>query len=775
MLKLFRAALAAIALASIATQPVAAQILTTRAYLLPRAQSASVGVAFISSIEATGWSAVAGPALGALPSINNVGGSEFDAGGPTQKTVAVTRQGFDSSGNPVANIVDTLVITKRVRQPVPNFLLADGSRVALSDYVYSTDSIAGVDNGSIETSPKPIGGWAAIDHKVVGNTLTPEIVAFHRNGIAAVVVSAVDSTAAQCATATASLLTDSIHPNDSGRVLAYQPTLNLSACANGTITVNAKVFPRIGTDNATYSASSVLDSSQLAVQTYGFAPQVYLKNAALAAAPVYVSLASTGSAAGGSQACLDETVTSAGVGSTSGVQKVSTTWATAALKPFCGIASATNALKAATALTSGVVDGSVIRVGAGTFPIAAPTSPAQNEGELIIERDPAVARSAAIISGGVSAITFGVKWLRLRDVTFQKSGGSFISLASGGQIGYENAAWDMNGATVTPFARASATYLRVWIDGLTITGTFGASLIPVNNPVMLTRGVTASSTSGSNIGSRMVLGSTFNKVGLSTISNFDGSVVAFNHLFNLGAQLIGLTTTTGFAFVQNEIETTTTTSTKIVGWSSDEPDSASITHLLDWMNSYAGAWNAGRDNVFYDSTPSVYRQHRLNSVVGNIIVSPNIKQDMYISGPPANASNAEAALHIGGFPISHGVGMRGNLIEYADSTGKYFGSTNSDRNFYYPGIGYKSGTQFASPNTTLIASTIVDPLYNAPLATTLTPSSTLASPTYVAGTGGGDYTLKAGSPAKAMVTNCLLPKDIRGNTRAATCSAGANE
>jgi hypothetical protein len=58
-------------------------------------------------------------------------------------TLAVTRQGFDATGA-TASYADTLVVTKRVRQPYPNQATLTATTVSLSDYVYSTDTVVGV-------------------------------------------------------------------------------------------------------------------------------------------------------------------------------------------------------------------------------------------------------------------------------------------------------------------------------------------------------------------------------------------------------------------------------------------------------------------------------------------------------------------------------------------------------------------------------------------------------------------------------------------------------
>jgi len=135
----------------------------------------------LTAIAADGWQAsvVSPPDLSLLP-------------------VAVTRQGFDAAAAPTTH-ADTLYLTKRVRQAYPNQASFTANSQALSDYVYSTDTIVGAVNNSVETSPKPVAAWVTTDRRIVGNSLDIECVAFHRNGrsgkpVACVVFRATDGT-----------------------------------------------------------------------------------------------------------------------------------------------------------------------------------------------------------------------------------------------------------------------------------------------------------------------------------------------------------------------------------------------------------------------------------------------------------------------------------------------------------------------------------------------------------------------------------------------------
>jgi len=106
------------------------------------------------------------------------------------KYLYAIRQGYNTSGG-ATSFTDTLILTQRIRQAYPNHASLDASRVALTDYVYSTDTVTNVTNNSAETSPKPIANWVTPHRAVVGNSISVEIVAAHRNARSGVQVACV--------------------------------------------------------------------------------------------------------------------------------------------------------------------------------------------------------------------------------------------------------------------------------------------------------------------------------------------------------------------------------------------------------------------------------------------------------------------------------------------------------------------------------------------------------------------------------------------------------
>ena len=224
---------------------------------------------------------------GAPPPLSAVAADGWQAtvATPTDLSLApvmLARQGFDATGA-ATSYAESVRLGKRVRQPYPNQATLTANAVALTDYVYSTDTIVGVANNSTEISPKPVANWSLVGRKVVGNALTLELVAFHRNGRAGKPVACVEFRASDgttTVTAKVSTLVVSPEAGDRAAVLVYRATLDITALADGAlITANAKVLPWIG------GAASVLDSAASAVARE-FSPQTYVKNIARAAAPL---------------------------------------------------------------------------------------------------------------------------------------------------------------------------------------------------------------------------------------------------------------------------------------------------------------------------------------------------------------------------------------------------------------------------------------------------------------------------------------------------------
>lgn len=656
--------------------------------------------------------------------------------------VSVSRQGFDAAGA-AATIAETLLTTKRVRQPYPNQATLTASSVALSDYVYSTDTIAGVTNNSAETSPKPVVNWIMPHRLVVGTTLEAEVAAFHRNAsggkqVACVVFTASDGVTSVSATVSAAAVSN--RTGDRNAVLSYKASLDITGLAAGLITLNAKVYPRIG------AAASVADSAADGNAARGFSPRYFLKNTG---AKSYAYVATTGN---------------------DGTGVVSTTAATAAATPFLTVLGAINALHTAIGATSGV-DMGEIRIGndGGTPFVMASTAATRTQkvAALTITRDPAVARANARVSFGLAAfrprlggaltapLTTGA--LLLRDISIVRTGTGTLQGEAATQLeaifddcdfdnGSTNAVWLSNthdyhfGTAFTNLTGNSvlgaATYEHRMLRGVSIQQAFTAAGMSVENYWTI----------GSTIrGVTFAIHPTRASSGGACAFNTLADPPTSNTMLNLGEAL----DITGYAFVQNTVEFTNAASAAVLKVSGDGA-TGNNSHIVIHANTCAGAFQAGRWNVFYDEG-ATRRTSKLQSVAGNIAVAVYTKGDVFRG---VNEAGADASSATGNFAFKHGVGCRDNFSQFQSNDPVGQGSNQAQD---YAGIGANYGTSETVRN---------DPLFTAYAGTTVA-----AGPVYTAGAGGGTYTLSGTSPARAMVDDPVLAFGLSGTPRAAANDA----
>lgn len=686
----------------------------------------------IASIASSGWQATW--ATGTPPTF---------APDASPQTVTVSRQGYSSALSPTT-YTEQRIFTARVRQAFPNQATLTASTVALDDYVYATDSIAGVTNNSAETSPKPIANFATIDQKVIGNTIggtaVPfEVVAFHRDGIAGVRFSISDGST----TITVDVSTPSVSPNatDVNKVTVYAlPTTSISALADqAVVTVNAQVFPRIG------GAASVLNSTDSAVARE-FSPRYFFRHVARATNPVYVYVnATTG---------VNATVLASGATS-GGVQKVSTNPATAAANPFQTIVSANDALRAATSLTGGLTSGCVIRI-QGTVPFTSnfTTNTYQNAngGALIIEPDPNDATATVTFGTGATPNTRGSATL-WRNIRITRTGTLAFINADG--VRWEGVTLD-NGSN-----NAALSSGFVQINGATITNASTAILSAgATGQMRLLRGLNISG-AATALEAWLVLGGNLangGSVGDLSTRPATGGIVAFNTVYRLNNAVFDMAQSYAvnqFALVGNVFEYITT-GTTIYNRLSGDSSTGSMSHVVVAGNSFAGFDLYGRSNWAYTdglfATGAQSRVYKLWRVQENIFSQMNVKGDVFVGGngngtpDPTNAPNA-----VGNWPVKYGVGWSYNWVMYRNANGDGNGQASSF-GFDFPGLATQTGTS----NTARL-----DPLFTTWAATT----NSGATP--IAGTGGGTYTLQAGSPALGIVPagKVFVPFDLAGAVR----------
>ncbi len=661
----------------------------------------------ISAVDATGWkSTMVTPAELSL------------------SPITVSRQGFDATGT-ATSYSETLFTTKRVRQPYPNQATLTSSTVALSDYVYSTDTIASCTNNSTEVSPKPVANWSLPDRQIVGNSIDLRLVAFHRNGrggkpVACVIFRATDGTTT--VTSTVSSLTATTDSLTGLKILEFVTTLDITSLSGGPITVNARVYPWIGT------ADSVLDSADQS-EAREFSPRTYRKDTSLAAAPYLVYVKATGSDSTGA---------------------VSTNAAIAAASPCLTLTGAINRARTVLGTGSGALNGLRVRLDAGTWSRA--SSPTANtvDSEVVIEPIPGVSKASCIFEFGAVNNSFNLAYVRHKGLTVRRQGVYYPFNTAAGKCVFDDCSIDFNGQTGA--LASNAAYFH-WLN-CAMTGQGGSTLNAGAAAQAMIRGCTfGSANSNTQNEAWLMLGnSTLGGRNASGTRTQSGAIIAFNKFMALGyvsGPVFGLEqgtagTIDGFAVVQNIFEFTSATSNPTMKYSADSgPENTR--HAIYWHNTMAGFNDHGRSNLLYNETSGDPRTHTLPSFVGNIHVQINTKHDIFcgVGGYP------DASTRTGGWAYLHGVGCRGEFSRYRDAGS---GSFTQD----YGGLSSSIGTVNTGAGN--------DPLFTTPAHTTSGPA---------VGAGNGTYTLQGGSPAQARVTESPLGYDLAGTARSGTVASGA--
>jgi len=660
----------------------------------------------------------------------------------------VSRQGYTAAAA-TTTYLDTMYVVKTtsaggaVRQPYPNQASQSATTAALSDYIYSTDTPSGsVTNNSTFISPTPVANWALPDRKVVGNSLRLEVVAFHRNArngkqVACVVFTATDG--ATTVTSTVTTPTVLAYTGDLNPVIGYGVDLDITTLNNAaTITANAKVYPWIG------AAASIADSSTGTPDSRDFCPQTYRKDTTKFATPVFAYVSATGS-----DAVVDVN------GASGGNTKITTNAVTAKTNAFATITSAINALKAATNVTGGIVDGCRIRISNSTETLGANTGAGtyQNVAELVIERDPLETKASCVFSFGTTAFASRCQWIRLYDLTITRTGTAAVfTTVANGKLVMENCNFNNNSHSATWGPSGIPLYVVGTVVTNYATGLFSAG---ANNENRLFRG--SSTDVGGNVEPWLVLGCNFPTVILSmgTTRSMSGAIVAFSKFLSAGGASVPLGipqgayvgNITGVAIVQNVFEWISTTSNPMFKPSGDD-QTQDLTHLIVHNNTFAGAWIYGRGNILYDETIADNRSHKLQSFVGNIHTQINNKGDVF---------HTDGAF-IGNWGYMYGVGCFGEWSQYIDAGAGGLGTSFAQA---YGGVGSTIGT-VSGANPAMATSNFAG--YAAVTWNGSAPS---------AGAGNGTYSGTLAS-VKATVPTAVLPYDLAGTARPATLdTAGA--
>ena len=705
----------------------------------------------LGSVDAVGWSGQASAAL-ALPAMTSDGSSEFGADGVAPKTVMLARQGYDATGAAVV-VSEALTITKRVRQPWPNHTSATATTVALADYVYATDTIAGASNGSVAASPRPVANWIMPDRAVVGSSLAWEIAAFHRNArsgreVACVVVTATDGTTSVSQTVAATSVSG--RTGDRYAVPCFRGTIDISTLAAGLVTLNAKVYPWIG------AAASVRDSAASS-ERRGFSPRYFRKDSG---ATVYAYVASTGN-------------------DTSGV--ASTTAATAAAAPCLTVCGAL--AKIASAGTR--VDLGEVRVVDTVAMGTASATIAQQISAPKITRAPGSTRAAAIVQWTASATrprlgagstinaTVAEGSLRFTDLTISRTGaGQWGNSADPGLMLILDDVDIDNGAQGAISSATGGVSLAMY--GVTAANASGAWLGGSTTEVRCIRGFQGDCGSAGVVEAYLVVGSKFQGLNNSSAVKDESGSIRFHSSFTLKGSGIGVGYGSGTIDVTGAVQVgciveDTRSAAQAGSRMSGDGSLPNMTHIIVRHCTHAGFFVNGRNNDFYDETtgPNVYRTHSLLSVTGNIFVQMNNKSDWKVGandGNPEGFTGASPSTRTGSWSFLYGVGCQGNLTQFTDASSGGLGSSFAQA---WPGGGCRIGTS---------ATVRQDPLFtsNQGAKSTFEATGSGSATTVVAGAGAGDYAIGALSPAKAIVAGRVRSHDLAGTvSNGAGDSAGA--
>lgn len=353
------------------------------------------------SVNSDGWSTT----YASPPTLDPVGSPEI---------FTVSRAGYDASGTGVT-VTENLTLMSRVREPYPNQATLTASTVAVNDFIYSTDTIAGVTNNSTRVAPKPVARWLNRDlEEISGSTHVVRLSVAHpygRNGrpVAAVKFRISDGT--NTAEATVSTLTFVSYAASGLGADCYEGTVDVSTLTQGaTLTIDAVIYPWVGaaftisTDADTYPSPNLTTLRALCNRT-----------GALGVPYAYVTVGATGGA-------------------------VSTNPVTAAAAPFPTVIAAATAIKAFNGGTN--ADRGVIRLNTGTHVHASFRTQANTTTWPLTIEAADVANKATTIyqAAAVTTASSVPDFLVIKDVILQRGGaGALVFLDNAaGNLTYTN-------------------------------------------------------------------------------------------------------------------------------------------------------------------------------------------------------------------------------------------------------------------------------------------------------------------------------------------------
>ena len=348
--------------------------------------------------------------------------------------LTVTRQGYDETAARVI-VNDTVTMTTRVRQPYPNHENQSTAQIALSDFIYAADEIAGVTNDSALAYPKPIAMWLNHDlERASTPTHTLRLAVAHshaRKGRPVAAVRFIVSDGVNEAAQTVSAM-ESISFTASGlNIPHFAAEMDLTTLEQGAmLSVDAVIYPWVGDAFRVSVDADAYPSPNLA-------PLRLLNDRAgsYGTAYAYVDAQSGDDATGAAM----------------------TDAAGAAASPFATITAAVNAVRLLNSAAFGRdndAGGGIIRLVEGVHSHTGFKSQGNAvDIPLIIEAaDPAKRETTVLTDGGSSRFNGIPQKLKLRNLTLRKDGGNVVFLDSGANSAdailiAENCLWDSGGTS----------------------------------------------------------------------------------------------------------------------------------------------------------------------------------------------------------------------------------------------------------------------------------------------------------------------------------------
>ncbi|WP_424976545.1 hypothetical protein [Dinoroseobacter sp. S124A] len=570
----------------------------------------------------------------------------------TGSQALVTRTGFDTSGAETT-FDEVIAITARVREPGEATPTAD--MVALSDYVYASDTLGGATNSSGRMPPHAQFAWLVPDRQEVGagqNSVSLRIAVAHRHARKGQPVAGVRFIVRDHLGAEASLLVTDCLPvpyaSSGYTACAYEGTVDISSLSSAgargnTFTIDAEFLPWVGSMHRVSDITAGKPASENSVLTFG-----NNRNNWRQTLYAYVDPAAGGGAA------------------------VSTDPVAAAATPFATTALASAALRNWHDANTGrgAIDGSVMRLVEAVHTHSVMPNRVCDDYCMTIEGVPGSTPANVIYQdAGSSTNTSFPEKVRVRNLTIRRRTASAIRMIDAGTsaratyLAMQNVTIDDGGFAPTAnfFWRYDASYFE---DCTQESGQVGAQKI-----IGCAGNFLAPSTVAC-VASRIPNG----QISPNTAGRADGLFVGWSFISAhrsdyLQALAINHTTTTlGIGLIGNVFEVFGNGGSGpgfLINGDGNTDSSENITLI---GNTFLG----GRANISYTDAGGATRRDHLTVMRFNIFYERNTKAGDFFGYQSGGTDPAR----VGNWNIRYEVGAHGNTILKGESR------DNGDRAFY---------------------------------------------------------------------------------------------